>query len=609
MPPDISYGAGTMCFPPCAAASSGKGFVCMQNTDRLCMGCMNDNGGEQVCPICGYDKDSPQNASFLSTRTWLKERYCVGKVLDSNGEGVSYIGWDNESDTVIKVREYCPTGLCERRTDGSVAVTEGSEYTYNEGLLGFMEMARTLSGLKDVPALMNIYDIFEANGTAYYVVQTVAGITLREFLLRNGGVLKWEQARPLFMPLISSLASIHAAGIIHRGISPDTLSVGRDGIIRITDFCIPEARTARSDMTAQLFPGFAAIEQYGFDGQQGQWTDVYGIAATLFRTLVGTPPPEATERVTDDHMTIPGKIAQELPQYVLTALANALQILPEDRTQTVDSFKADLMQSGDFDEYDEEYEDYVRPKGAKRYGVIAAVATIVLVFVVFGVLAVTVFKDTFFPDREVTQAEQPTSSLASLLPMESNEKLYDMPNLVGSTYAQVAANVDYISVFQFEIESAVYSDEYERGYIIEQTPAAGEAVPRGETVKLKISLGSSSVSMPNLSGMTEEEAIIELMKMGFFYDSITVMETYDTDAAAEKVVETDPKAGVTVNPAGSVKIFVNTYVEESSSAPASTSRPVSTISRPSSSSSAASTSSSASTSSPSDTTTSRSEED
>ena len=134
-------------------------------------------------------------------------------------------------------------------------------------------------------------------------------------------------------------------------------------------------------------------------------------------------------------------------------------------------------------------------------------------------------------------------------------------------------------------------------------------MPRGETVKLKISLGSSSVSMPNLSGMTEEEAIIELMKMGFFYDSITVMETYDTDAAAEKVVETDPKAGVTVNPAGSVKIFVNTYVEESSSAPASTSRPVSTISRPSSSSSAASTSSSASTSSPSDTTTSRSEED
>lgn len=572
------------------------------------MGCMNDNGGEQICPICGYDKDSPQNGSFLSARTWLKNRYCVGKVLDSNGEGVSYIGWDNASDTVIKVREYCPTGLCERKADGSVAVTEGNDYTYNEGLLSFMEMARTLSGLKDVPALMNIYDVFEANGTAYYIVQTVSGITLREFLLRNGGVLKWEQARPLFMPLISSLASIHAAGIIHRGISPDTLSVGRDGVIRITDFCIAEARTARSDMTAQLFPGFAAIEQYGFDGQQGQWTDVYGIAATLFRTLVGTPPPEATERVTNDHMTIPGKIAQELPQYVLTALANALQILPEDRTQTVDSFKADLMQNGGFDEYDEEYDDYVRPKGVKRYGILAAAATIVLVFVVFGVLAATVFKDTFFPDKTVAQAEQPASSLASLLPMESNEKLYEMPSLVGATYAQVAANADYISVFQFEIESAVYNDEYERGYIIEQTPAAGEAVPRGETVKLKISLGSSSVSMPNLSGLTEEEAIIELMKVGFFYDSITVMETYDTNAAAEKVVETDPKAGATINPAGSVKIFVNTYVEESSQAPTSTSRPTPSIPQPSSSSAAPS-SSSASSSSSSTTTSHQAEED
>lgn len=586
----------------------------MQNTDRLCMGCMNDNGGEQICPICGYDKDSPQNSSFLPTRIWLKERYCVGKVLDSNGEGVSYIGWDNESDTVVKVREYCPTGLCERRADGSVIVAEGSEYTYNEGLLSFMEMARTLSGLKDVAAVMNIYDVFEANGTAYYIVQTVAGITLREFLLRNGGVLKWEQARPLFMPLISSLASIHAAGIIHRGISPDTLSVGRDGIIRITDFCIPEARTARSDMTAQLFPGFAAIEQYGFDGQQGQWTDVYGMAATLFRTLVGTPPPEATERVTDDHMTIPGKIAQELPQYVLTALANALQILPEDRTQTMDSFRADLMQSSDFDEYDEEYDDYVRPRGNKRYGIIAGAATVVLIFIVFGILAVTVFKDTFFPENEVTHAEQPSSSQTSLLPMESNEKLYEMPNLVGSTYAQVAANADYISIFQFEIESAVYSDEYERGYIIEQTPAAGETVPRGETIKLKISLGSSSVSMPDLSGLTEEEAIIELMKVGFFYDSITVMETYDTNAEGEKVVETDPKAGVMVNPAGSVKIFVNTYVEESSSAPTSTSRPTAIISTPSnspssSSSPSTSTSSVSGSSSSSDTTTSQAEEE
>lgn len=576
----------------------------MQNTDRLCMGCMNDNGGEQICPICGYDKDSPQNTSFLPTHTWLKNRYLIGKVLDSNGEGVTYLGWDNESDTIVKVREFCPTGLCERTVDGSVSISEGAEYTFNEEMLAFLEMARTLSELKDVSAILNFYDIFEFGGTAYYVVQTVSGITLREFLLRNGGTLKWEQARPLFMPLLSSLASLHAAGIIHRGISPETLMVGRDGVIRITGFCIPDARTARSDMTAQLFPGFAAIEQYGFDGQQGQWTDVYGLAATLFRTLVGNPPPEATDRVTDDNMTIPGKVAQTLPPYVLTALANALQILPEDRTQSIDEFRTDLSQNADgYDDVEDEDDGYYEHRGGnKRYGLIAAVATFVVCLVAFGVLAVTVFKDTFFPSNDVSSIEAPGSSTISLQPLESTEKLFEVPNMVGATYSQIAANADYMGVFEFEIISAEYSDEYERGFIIQHTPAAGETVTRGDKIQLKISLGSSVVRMPDLSGKTADEALIELLKMGFFYDSISIMDAYDTNAAPEKVIETDPKKGDEVSPAVGVKVFVNTYKDESSSAPSSSSeRPTSSFnivtsapsvpsSRPSSSSSPSSSS-------------------
>lgn len=580
-------------------------IVYMQNTDRLCMGCMNDSGGEQICPICGYDKDTPQNSSFLPTRTWLKGRYYIGKVLDSNGEGVTYIGWDNESDTIVKVREYCPSGLCERGDGCSVKITEGMEYTYNEGLLSFMELAKTLSGLKDVQALMNIYDVFEENGTAYYVVQTVSGITLREFLLRNGGTLKWEQARPLFMPLLNALATLHAAGIIHRGISPDTLIVGRDGVIRITDFCIADARTARSSMTAQLFPGFAAIEQYGFDGQQGQWTDVYGFAATLFRTLVGNPPPEATDRVTNDNMSIPGKVAQELPQYVLTALANALQILPEDRTQTINALKADLTQNDEYADFDAGHEDYYKnSSGTKRYGVIAAVATIVVIAVVFGILAVTVFKDTFFPSDNTSGIEQPTTSAASLMPMESTEKLYEVPSMVGQTYAEVSANADYVGVFEFEVTAAEYSDDYERGAIMEQTPAAGETVPKGQKIQFKISLGSQNATMPKLAGKTADEAIIELMKLGFFYNSITIMDAYDENAEPGTVVETDPVSGTELNTAAGVIIFVNTYTgasstTQSSSKASSTTPTVTSTPPPSSSKPSTSTSTSTVTSTPS----------
>ena len=91
----------------------------MQNTDRLCMGCMNDNGGEQVCPICGYDEQSLHPDSALPPRSWLGgDRYLVGKVLDTNGEGVTYLGWDNENDSIVWIREYFPAGLCERTPEG-----------------------------------------------------------------------------------------------------------------------------------------------------------------------------------------------------------------------------------------------------------------------------------------------------------------------------------------------------------------------------------------------------------------------------------------------------------------------------------------------------------
>ena len=72
------------------------------------MGCMNDNGGEQVCPICGYDESTPQLSSYMPVRTWLDGRYLIGRVLESNGEGITYLAWDNEENMPVRVREYMP---------------------------------------------------------------------------------------------------------------------------------------------------------------------------------------------------------------------------------------------------------------------------------------------------------------------------------------------------------------------------------------------------------------------------------------------------------------------------------------------------------------------
>ena len=99
------------------------------------------------------------------------------------------------------------------------------------------------------------------------------------------------------------------------------------------------------DLGRQRFPGFAAVEQYGETGTQGPWTDFYAFSATIYRTLVGNPPPEATERLENDNMTIPAKIARETPKAVLETLACALQVLPDDRTQNIENMRRGLSVS------------------------------------------------------------------------------------------------------------------------------------------------------------------------------------------------------------------------------------------------------------------------
>ena len=319
----------------------------MQNTDRLCMGCMNDNGGESVCPICGFDSKTKNDADFLPIKTFIKNRYLVGKVIENNGEGVTYIGWDNTDNTIVNIREFFPVPLAERE-NGSVVVKEGNDYLFNTALMDFLQLHKTLFGL-DIAAVSPINEIIECNGSAYVISKAPSGIVLREFLLRNGGNLSWEQARPLFMPLISALIALHKNGIVHGGISPETILVGRDGKLRLTGFTTAQLRKSSSPINSQLFPGYAAIEQYSNEDNAtlSEATDVYGFAATLFRVLMGSTMPEANERVLDDKMSIPADIARALPNAVLVSLANALQILFENRTKTMEDFKNDIAAAAD----------------------------------------------------------------------------------------------------------------------------------------------------------------------------------------------------------------------------------------------------------------------
>lgn len=540
----------------------------MMNTDHLCMSCMREIGDENQCPYCGFHADSPQLAPYLPLRTVVAERYLAGKLLDYNGDGATYMGWDLEMNAPVTIREFLPDSIAERREDLTLVPMAGCEITYRDCYQSFLELWRKLARMRGLSALILVFDIVEDHGTAYAISEYMEGVSLREYLLRSpSGYLSWEQARILFMPVLSTLGTLHSAGIIHRGISPTTLIVGKNGKMRITGFSIWQARTARGDLTAQLFPGYAAIEQYGFEGQQGPWTDIYAFSAVLYRTLIGSTPLEATSRVTNDRLMVPGIFAEQLPAYVINALMNGLQILPEDRTRTVDQLRAELSAAPGTStaaiayagKEDAPYQEPV-PSGRKKSAsgsktaLIAGLASIAACLVIFAVLSLTVRREDigmFFTGGASTQASS------------NAPELVKVPDFRGLNYNNIKSNTDYTNAFFFETE---YQDSDTQGkdVVLSQNIAYGTEVPKGSTIKLVLSSGNEEITLPDFKGQNYATVKLKLEEMGF--QCRAIVEKNDDSERAGKVAEmlTTPEKGYKKGTVIYVKVWGEVETKEAS---------------------------------------------
>lgn len=326
----------------------------------------------------------------------------------------------------------------------------------------------------------------------------------------------------MFMPVLSTLGTLHTAGIIHRGISPSTLVIGNDNKVRITGFSIGQARTARGDITAQLFPGYAAIEQYGFEGRQGPWTDIYAFAAVLYRALIGSTPIEATSRVTNDKMMIPGKFAEQIPAYVINAIINAMQILPEDRTRTVDQLRGELSaassMSGGYTagipySKEEEVPEKKQKKGmskenkkiAIKAGIMSAVACVAIIIVV----VLIAFREDIFKGNG-NEDIVPSGTVS--------DQQIQIPRFEGQYYSTVRATASWNATFDFTVKEE-YSDTVTEGMIISQDPEpdSTQTLPANGKIKvtLVVSKGLKMAKLPNVVNSKYEDAVKALEEEGF----------------------------------------------------------------------------------------------
>ncbi len=307
---------------------------------KTCYCCMRTlNEIDTECPFCGNPINISVEPHHLVPGTVLSKRYLIGTAIGEGGFGITYIGKDNKLDVTVAIKEFYPSGYVNRSNTVSQSIslnaTEERKRFFEKGLSRFMLEAKILAQFSNKHGIVNIHDCFEENNTAYIVMEYLDGETLKDYLIRTG-TMSAEHTIKLLIPIMESLKAVHRQGLIHRDISPDNIMLLDDGA-KLLDF--GAARNISSienkSLSIVLKPGFSPEEQYRSRGEQGPWTDVYALCATMYKCITGITPDDATQRVHSDDLKSPSALGFEIDATVEKALMKGLSVLKNDRYQDI----------------------------------------------------------------------------------------------------------------------------------------------------------------------------------------------------------------------------------------------------------------------------------
>ena len=314
-----------------------------------CLGCMKHTEG-YPCTLCGFDpKKQPNPEHALPLYHILRGRYVVGRMLGQGGFGITYIGWDLMLDKRVAIKEYFPNGQVSRSVLNTSLVwgkNANTEDLRRSGIDSFIREAKKMAQVDHIAEIACVRDTFQDNDSAYIIMDFADGETLKKRLADNGP-MTWEQAAPIFFSVTSAMQKVHAAGLIHRDISPDNIMLQPDGTIKILDLGAAKDFSVSNGLSSQLVTkhGFSPYEQYTSSGGTGPWSDVYALAATIYYTITGKMPPTAADRMEEDTLNWDLPQLQALPENVLAALQKALKIRAKERTQSMEDFLDQLKSS------------------------------------------------------------------------------------------------------------------------------------------------------------------------------------------------------------------------------------------------------------------------
>lgn len=586
-----------------------------------CLGCMEEFvEGYEICPHCGYIVGTPaEEAIHIEPGTLLYDRYIVGKVLGYGGFGVTYLGWDGKLEQKVAIKEYLP-GEFSTRMPGQSRVTvfngEKNEQ-FNDGLKKFVEEAKRLAKFQNEQGIVKIFDSFEENGTAYIIMEYLDGETLTSYLKREKKIPE-DEAVAMLMPVMESLQTVHEEGLLHRDIAPDNIFLTKSGEVKLIDFGASRyATTSHSrSLTVIIKPGYSPEEQYRSRGDQGAYTDVYALSATLYKMITGKTPPDAMERrakyenQNKDILEEPHKLEKNISVNRENAILNAMNVRIEDRTPDIGAFIRELNAD---------------PPAKRIYGkikkldlyrwplwlkiLIPAVLCAALVFgtlLMTGVISFDMFSEEIVipegivvvPDvegmktdeamEEITEGQLLVSTKGSVESEYVSAGKIILQTPVGGSYMSINGTVELtvssgkgvvapengVSTVPYVIwdakEAAIeklkkaglgepkieeaHDENVSFGSVISQSVSAGEKVDEGTVITLVVSKGPAAFEIPDVVGQSKENAEKTLTDRGL----VVTVEYKKTDAVAENnVISQSVSAGSSVKRGDSVTLVVS----------------------------------------------------
>ena len=310
--------------------------------NELCMNCFSVKGPYEVCRYCGYVEGTPpEQPHYLRPGTVLKGHFIVGTAIGVGGFGITYKCYDATLGVIVAIKEFFPVGLVNRSPgEMKVGLLSGEkEKQYKNQIKRFLMEAQSIAQFGKANDIVNVFDYFEENNTAYIVMEYIDGVLLKDYLEKQGA-LSPDIAMTIIEPVVEALKKIHASGIIHRDISPDNIFIAGEDSVKVFDFgaAILNDESGVKEGEKVIKVGYSAPEQYRDSAGQGYFTGIYSIGAILYQMITGQKPIESTEREYKDELKSPLELGFDIEPNLDRAIMEALAVQPALRFQGIQQF-------------------------------------------------------------------------------------------------------------------------------------------------------------------------------------------------------------------------------------------------------------------------------